>query len=447
MTGFLHRARPFLQSRAALAILLIFAAGLFLERAAENGRAVNTRVSRTDQGAYINYAIKLKESGYTEVGSRNRMPMYPLLISLFLQPGDTQHTFFDRGKTVNTILALAGLCLVGAIFLSCFPRHHALNLLFLTTFTVFLFKAPHVQAELLYYLLTFGAFVLCWRLFQKPSWLRASLLGALVGVIHLTKASVLPGIFCFVVFYTLDTLWKNRPPLTAKMTRWVVPLITVVLFVAVIFPYIRKSKEIYGHYLYNVNSTFYFWCDSWEDAVARTKKAGDRHGWPDLKPEDTPSASNYLRTHSAGEILERIGKGLSRVNSSMRKSYGYYGILWAYTLFAAALLYWKRHLVWRIFRRRPMPVLAVLAYFSGYFLLVAWYSQIIDGNRFILGLFLPWLFTLAMVSVPLARRLKVTISGQTLPVLPAFNTIISLWLFVEILVICLHRVPRMYGGG
>ncbi len=105
------------------------------------------------------------------------------------------------------------------------------------------------------------------------------------------------------------------------------------------------------------------------------KKPATGSGWPDLKPEDTPSASNYLRTHSAGEILERIGKGLSRVNSSMRKSYGYHGILWAYTLFAAALLYWKRHLVWRIFRRRPMLVLAVLAYFSGYFLLVAWYTR------------------------------------------------------------------------
>ncbi len=43
------------------------------------------------------------------------------------------------------------------------------------------------------------------------------------------------------------------------------------------------------------------------------------------------------------------------------------------------------------------------------------------------------------VTLPWACRLKVTISGQTLPVLPAFNTIISLWLFVEILVICLTK--------
>lgn len=447
MTAVPPRLRSFLQSKAALVVLLVLASFLFLERASVNGRVVNTDVRKTDQGAYINYAIKLKESGYTEVGSRNRMPMYPLLLSVFVQPGETQHTFFERGKTINLLLSLAGLALVGAVFLHCFPRHHALNLLFLTAFTVFLFKAPHVQAEILYYLLTFGAFLLCWRLFKKPSFILAGLAGVIMGLTHLTKASVLPGLFCFVVYYGLDALWKNRPPLAARAWRWLLPAVSVLLFLAVIFPYIRKSKEIYGHYFYNVNSTFYFWCDSWEEAKARTKEAGDRQGWPDLKPEETPSAANYFRTHSPGQILERIGKGLSRVNSSMRKSYGYYGIGLTYSLFALGLIVWRRKLCLRLFLRRPMPVLAVLSYFGGYFLLVAWYSQIISGNRFILGLFLPWIFTLAAVSIPLARRLHVPVAGKKLPLLIVFNTAISLWLFIEIAVIFLLRVPTTYGGG
>ena len=447
MTAVSPALRKFLQSKAALIGLLVLASLLFLERSATNGRVVNHNVAKTDQGAYINYAIKLRESGYTEVGSRNRMPMYPLLLSVFVQPGETQHTFFDRGKTINLLLSFAGLVLVGAVFLQCFPRHHALNLLFLTAFTVFLFKAPHVQAEILYYLLTFGAFLLCWRLFKKPSFILAGLAGVIMGLTHLTKASVLPGLFCFVVYYALDALWKNRPSLASRARRWLLPAVTIALFLAVIFPYIRKSKEIYGHYFYNVNSTFYFWCDSWDEAKARTKEAGDRQGWPDLKPEETPSASNYFRTHSPSQILERIGKGLSRVNTSMRKSYGYYGIGLVYTLFALGLIYWRRRLCWRLFLRRPMPVLAVLSYFGGYFLLVAWYSQIISGNRFILGLFLPFLFTLAALSVPLARRFRVPLAGQKIPLLTVFNTLISLWLFVEIVLICLLRAPEMYGGG
>lgn len=436
-----------LQSKAALFALLALASLLFFERALENGAHANTLVSRTDQGAYINYAIKLKSSGYTDVGSRNRMPLYPLFISLFIEPQDTPASFFDRGKVINTGLSFAGLCFIGVVFFRHLPRHHALNLLLFTAFTVFLFKAPHVQAEILYYLLTFAGFLICWRLFQKPSWWLAGLLGVIFGLTHLTKASVLPGIFCFVVFYTLDTLWKNRPAVTQVVKRWSVAIISVLLFVAVIFPYISKSKEIYGHYFYNVNSTFYFWCDSWDEAEARTKAAGDRTGWPKLKPEDTPSLSTYLRTHTTWDIVDRIFTGMSRVSKSMFHSYGYYGILWAYTLFAVGLLIWKRRLAWRLFLRRPMPVLAIPAYFFGYFLLIAWYSQIISGNRFILGLFLPWLFTLAMISVPFARRVKLTIAGKNWPLLTTFNSIISLWLLIEILVNCFHRVPTLYGGS
>ncbi|HRJ70952.1 MAG TPA: hypothetical protein PLS03_01940 [Terrimicrobiaceae bacterium] len=436
-----------LGSRTALAILLALAALIFFERAQTNGRLVNTRVSRTDQGAYINYAIKLKASGYQEVGSRNRMPLYPLLLSTQLAPEDTQHTFFARGKTFNILLALAGLAGIAAVFLRSFPRHHAVNLLFLTAFTVFLFKAPHVQAEILYYVLTFAVFLACWRLFRKPSLPLAAFAGVLTGLGHLTKASVLPGIFCFAVFYVLDAIWKNRPPIAQPIRRMAVACLAAGAFLAVIFPYISKSKEIYGHYFYNVNSTFYFWCDSWDEAVARTKKAGDRSGWPDLRPEDTPSAANYLRTHSTGQILQRIGQGIMTVNYSMRKSYGYYGLLWAYTISAGLLLIWKKHLLWRLFVRRPMPVLALSAYFSGYFLLIAWYSQIIDGNRFILGLFLPWLFTLSIFIVRFTRRERISLPGLSVPVLTIFNTVISLWLLVEILVNCFVRIPTVYGGS
>ncbi len=447
MNESIRRWTAALSSRTALAILLALAALVFFERAQTNGRLVNTRVSRTDQGAYINYAIKLKASGYQEVGSRNRMPLYPLLLSVQLAPEDTQHTFFERGKTFNILLALAGLAGISAVYLNCFPRHHALNLVFLTAFTVFLFKAPHVQAEILYYLLTFAVFLAFWRLFRKPSLPLAVLSGILAGLGHLTKASVLPGVFCFAVFYVLDAVWRNHPRSARPVRRVALACMAVGAFLAVIFPYISKSKEIYGHYFYNVNSTFYFWCDSWDDAVARTKKAGDRSGWPDLRPEDTPSAANYLRTHSAGQILQRIGKGVMTVNYSMRKSYGYYGLLWTYTICAGLLLFWKKKLLWRLFLRRPMPVLALAAYFSGYFLLIAWYSQIIDGNRFILGLFLPWLFTLSVFLVRFTRRERISLSGFSLPVPAIFNTVISLWLFIEILVNCFARIPSVYGGS
>lgn len=436
-------------SRLLLALFLLLAAVLYLERAMTHGRLVNTNVGRTDQGAYIKNAIKYKDSDYTYVAPRNRMPIYPLYLSLFLREGDTQYTFFDRGKLLNLALTFAGVVIAGVVWLRRFPLHHALNVLLLTTFTALLFKAPYVQAETLYYFLTFLAFLLCWRLFRAPSWPAAFAAGALIGLGHLTKASVLPGLVCFVVFYLLDAWWKNRPPSAFRFKRLGLAVAVATVFLAVVFPYIKKSREIYGHYFYNVNSTFYIWCESWDDAEARTKSAGDRQGWPALPPDQVPSLSKYLREHSAWDIAYRIGRGMDRVNGSMRNSYGYYGFFLAYTAFALGLVAWRRKLAWRLFRRRPMPVLALLAYFAGYFVLVSWYSQIIAGNRFILGLFLPYFFTLSVLIVFLSRGLQVRLPGRPAPVplLTVFNSVISVWLGWEILFICLFRIPTAYGGG
>lgn len=451
---------------SAVLLALLFVAGifLFLNRAWENGRKVNTRISRTDQGAYIKQGILMRESDFTYVTPRNRMPLYPGLLALFLDkeslaqarrdyPVDKEFSkfvsqgFFEQGKRINIVLALGTALMAGAIFLGRFPRHHALNLTALAAFTVLLFKAPYVQAEILYYALTFAVFVLCWRLFGRPSWWVALAAGGLLGLAHLTKASVLPGLLVVAVFLPLDALWqkvKRGEPVFGKVAA---TLIVVGTFLAVVYPYIARSKQIFGHYFYNVNSTFYMWCDSWEEATERTREAGDRKGWPDLPPDQIPSFSNYLKTHTPGEIVWRIVKGCSVVFNSMMKSYGYLGLCLAYLSFAVFLLAWKWRLTLRLFLRRPFPPLALLAYFCGYYLLVAWYSPIIDGNRFVLGLFLPFLLTVSAVITRLAPRLRWSWKSRPCNALAVFNVVLSVWIAVEIVVICLVRIPGMYGGS
>lgn len=435
------------RSALLLALLLVFGSLLFFNRAAEHGRRVNRDITRTDQGAYIKQGIAMRNSDFAYVSPRNRMPLYPGILAMFLEK-DSEHTaFFETGKRLNTAIAFAGLVFVGLVFLCKFPRHHALNLLFLAAFTVFVFKAPYVQAEILYYLLTFAVFLLCWRLFGRPRLWIALLAGGILGLAHLTKASVLPGLLVIVVFLPLDALsqrWKSgRSPL-GKIGAAVV---VTAIFLAVVYPYIANSKRIFGHYFYNVNSTFYMWCDSWKEATSRTREAGDRKGWPDLSADQIPSLSNYLKTHTAGDIVWRIVKGISVVFNSMLKSYGYLGICVAYLAFAAFLVAWKWRLALRLFLRRPFPPLALLAYFCGYYLLVAWYSPIISGNRFILGLFLPFLFTVSSVIVALAPRLRWTWDGREYNAFAVFNTLMSAWIAVEITVICLWRITSDYGGS
>ena len=449
----MFRSIPAIPSRwqpAAWALLFILSALLFLERAAENGTRVNTDMRRTDQGAYADMVEKMRRKNFKYQTNRNRMPLYPAVMALGVEKGWKEPIIFEKAKTWNTWLALGGLVVVGTIFFLSLPAHAAANGIYLTAFTVFLFKAPHLQAEILYYLLFFFCFAAGWRLFRKPSAGLAIVAGALAGLAHLTKASIAPAIFCFVVYHLFDTFWRGwRSGFDAGqwLRRLAVPVLVVAAFLGVIWNYISESKRIYGHYFYNVNSTFYFWCESWEDAKSRTKEAGDRYGWPDLPPEEIPSASNYLKRHGALGVPDRLASGFSRVWKSMARSYGYFPFVLALGG-ASIFLFWRRRaLARRWFRKRPTSVVALLSFFGGYFALVAWYSQIISGNRFILALFLPFVFTTLLLINRWGRGIDVRIRGKEYPFIPLFHRIFSVALLLVIIRICTHTILQEYGGS
>ncbi|MEX1119355.1 MAG: hypothetical protein WEB60_11240 [Terrimicrobiaceae bacterium] len=431
-------------------VLLVLGAFLFFERAGVNAREVNTRIDRTDQGAYITYATRLKESGFSYVGSRNRMPLYPAFVAITSGDAATPGDVFAKAKIWNVWLALACLGVIAAIFFARLPRHAAMNAIFLVSFTVLIFKAPHVQAEVLFYTLSFLFFFLGWELFRKPTILKGTSAGLTAGLAHLTKASILPGMFCFVVFYALDAVWMTRKKFVFSK-RLMVSALTVVLlgagFGVLTGPYLLKSKELHGSYFYNVNSTYYIWCDSWKEAVAITEKAKEVGGWKNLPPDEIPSPANYWRTHTPVEIVSRLGKGISRVFESMRKSYGYFPFLVGLSAASLLLAIHQRRLVWRLFLRRPFPILALGCYFGGYFVLIAWYSQIIMGNRFILALFLPYVFTHMVFLCTFSRGLTARIGGKPFSVPTLFQTAFSVWLLVAIGIICVFRIPVQYGGS
>lgn len=441
--------RPSWVRFGAVALLLILSAGLFVNRALENGERVNTQINRTDQKAYINYAEWMKESNYQLIGARNRMPVYPFILSLTRDLKESDEAFFEKAKVFNIGLTLGAVAIVGVVFLLSFPLHTGLNLLLFSAFFVFLFRAAYVQAEISYYLFSFLAFFVLWKLFAKPSWWWAIAGGLLLGISHLTKASILPGVLTFGVFYGADLLWC-----AAKTRQWKIgfkrlalTLLVLGVFLGTIFPYIQKSKEIYGHYFYNVNSTFYFWCDSWEEAKERTRAFGDRVGWPNVPADELPSAANYLKTHTPSQIIERLAVGSYDLLGIMVRSYGYYPLLLIYFIAALLLIGWRWKLCWRLFIRRPMPVLAILALFIGYYLLSAWYTQIISGNRIVLALFLPFLFTLASVITFLSRGQALPIGKFRFPFLLFVNIVVSCYLAIDIFLISTDRILRLYGGS
>jgi len=100
------------------------------------------------------------------------------------------------------------------------------------------------------------------EMLRTPSWVLGLATGVTLGLTHLTKASVLPGIALFALcFAAKQALWLVRSQAERQRSSrwhvaWVALALTLLAFLATIYPYIRDSKLRFGRYFYNVNSTF-----------------------------------------------------------------------------------------------------------------------------------------------------------------------------------------------
>jgi hypothetical protein len=430
-------------------------AGLYWYGAYKQMTEVNTGSGYIDQDAYMLYAMDLYESHYTYIGDHNRMPVYPFLQSLFYQSKMRKRIFFQEGQLRNLILSLPLLAILIFIFFRRFKPIHALNFSLIVAFTIFIFKAGWFQAELLFYFLNFIMFLLLWRILQRPSYLLAILAGLVAGIAHLTKASILPGLVTWLLAAGLQHLWlafKNRGQLfkagisVLSNTRvWIVPL-TGLVFLATVFPYIQTSKRVFGSYFYNVNSTFYIWYDSWEQATNGTKAHGDRVGWPDMPADQIPSMSKYLREHTPAQILMRFVNGAQAVMDQVIHSYGYFKYIafYASLLLLAAILKWKQ--AWQLIRANLFLALFALLYFATYFLLYFWYAPITSDNRLILAQFIPLFFTISAGLQALLSETHIQIGKMKLQALPAINLLVLCVLSVDIYLILTTRIVQMIGG-
>ena len=440
---------------AALIGLTVIIAGLYWYGAVEQLGRVNVDMTQTDQFAYMTYARNLRESNYTFTGERNRMPVYPFLQSLFYRAGMTDEAFFTQGKYVNLVLSLfllVGLAFIFSRFLSFLS---SLNLILIISFLVFVFKAPFFQAELLFYFLSFCLFLLMWRLLQRVSWQLAILTGIVAGLAHLTKASILPGLVLFLVLATVKWGWvavrsRHAPGDPVSSRSALSPLLGVLLvgvfFLITVFPYINTSKRIFGQYFYNVNSTFYMWYDSFEEAKHGTGAHGDDYGWPDMPPEEIPSISKYLREHTPEQIARRFVDGAVTVLGNTLPSYGYFKYILIYVcLFCIAILWsWQR--AKQAVISNPILSLFLVFYFASYLLLYAWYTPIAPGNRFVLALFIPLMFTISYGLQTLLRSTQIGAGGTSVGALLANNSAILVVVLVDIYFVLTERVGSMYGG-
>ena len=129
---------------------------------------------RGDQAAYLEYAKQMRLSGYAFEGDRNRMPLYPFLLSLIYRNGMNDAQFLEKARTFNinlTIVLLLGLFL---IFRKFFPPFYSVALLATAAFGLYIYRARVVHVEPLFYFVGFAMFLLLARMLVAPGFVLAS---------------------------------------------------------------------------------------------------------------------------------------------------------------------------------------------------------------------------------------------------------------------------------
>jgi hypothetical protein len=410
--------KPFLRQRSvAIVVLLILT--IYGFEAHARRRALSTPPSMGDQGAYLGYARHQYESNYTVVEDRNRMPIFPFLLSRIYEPALSEAQFLTRAQAFNVNLSILLLFLLFLIFRRFFPPWQAVALLSGTAFCVFMYRAINAQAEVLFYFVSFCAFVLLLRMLSTPRWWLAALGGAIMGLAHLTKASVLPAVIVWIVVSLAQIIWivrkHGRDRWTEAWRRAGMLLVVIATFVAVIFPYIQTSKRIYGQYFYNVNSTFVFWCDTWPQAWEFLSEHGDKDQWRSLPPDQIPSFSKYWREHSLAQMAGRLIRGSWNQVTQNAMAIGYYKLALAFA--AAGAVLFRRHQVRarQLLAENPFGATFCVLFFCGYFVLYAWYQTLVADTRFILALFLPSAFAASLFLMRLGKDRTITVARRELP--------------------------------
>lgn len=445
----------------ALGIALFFLS-LYLD-VAQQQSPVNNDLTRSDQGAYMNFARRAYESNLQFTGNRNRMPLYPWIQALFYSPQMDDEAFFQQGKQLNIALSLLCLLTLGIAFFAKFSKIYAFYSILFIAFLVFAIKSPFFQTEILFYTLFSFAFILSLDTLISPKWYKPIGVGLLFALAHLSKASAMFGLFIFISSYGIlfrHKLFRRR--LDGEEVRRILyhALAPLVVFMILLFPYFQESKERYGSYFYNVNTTFYMWHDTWREANNGTRAAGDHAGWPKLPDEEIPSLSKYLKEHSLSDIISRFRLGAKRFiwagcNDQFSPfAYGYCNQVVLNVMMVAVCL-----LFFAVFRggrvkssyKNTQAAWWIILFFGLYGLSFIWYLPISSragGVRMLLALVIPLLWTVgAVVHAPQMQSFQFMILRRPVKVFHIAYLLMILTVFYELYWVAAFRAAEMYGGA
>jgi hypothetical protein len=261
--------------------------------------------------------------------------------------------------------------------------------------------------------------------------------GAFAALAHLTKAAMLPLMAIFLAACGLDAFRAKSKGATERGI--VTAVIAGATFLALLSPYLLTNKHVFGHYFYNVNTTFYVWYDDWPHASVGTILHGDGVGWPAMPPDELPSASRYWHEHTIAQIAARVAHGFEDMAVRSYRTFWYLNYLLLYVAFALVVGWERRTQVANVFRRFPSAGFFLVAYALVYLMGTAFYEPVsgTGTTRFLLAHVLPLMFVLSVI---------LTRQGFVTPLTRRFHLLVSALLAFDLLFVIWPRLMTTYGG-
>ncbi|MEI6534245.1 MAG: hypothetical protein WCN98_02805 [Verrucomicrobiaceae bacterium] len=431
-------------------------------------------------------------------------PLWPWIAAWFAEPGQpvsaedevtpADREFFNRGRWFNVFMTLSFLVILGIASCRIFTLPAACNLTLLGGLGALLPRSAYFQPEPLYFILFFLTWVACVCALKRNSLWIYGLIGVLGGVAYMAKGSISPLLMIFVgvsslrcVWELLSARWRGFVISSTNLWHWRNHLIGIVVLGAAhlmtVGPRLAQAQENFGDPFHSYPA-YWMWMDSFggPETIDDPKTCFgwmDRHNTRDelteMLPADRPSPSNYWRTHSREEVLNRLKDGTwSRVSEffwppkqtpiarSGTSQKPWRGVLewrglylaWLFLILLALLvvLFWvapkPEHAGHLVFRHGTIAtVLFVSGSFAAYSLAYGWYSPIArgDGDRFMLSLYLPLAFSLVWGAENILQRIRLRkgsawiARGYLAAQWILFAAVV--WRVVEIL-----QSPKFYNG-
>jgi len=389
-----------LSGRWVAAIALVVIGILFYNSAIDHAANIIADPMHSDQQVYINFAKKVHGSNFSYTGDRNQTPLYPFFQAFFYRSGLSDQDFFSQGKQRNIFLSMALLGGLFIIFRRYFSLHRSLILAVIVAFSIFIFKAPYFTVENLYYFLNFVSFLGMASMLISPSIRVGIFTGVVVALAHYAKAMILPALAIFCSIFILKELWRtfaSKHFQRIHIQNWISLAALVLSYLVILSPYIKESKEIFGRYFYNQNSTFFIWYDDFSTARADSEEYGYGKHWPDIPPDEIHCLRNYVRQHSLREIVNRFIYGMQAQFHYAANLYNgiSYPLLYVFVLIGAMFANFQS--IWREIVKYRFVVSFVSLFFIAYFWVFAWYTPIAAGPRFLGCLLVPFMFSIFIV--------------------------------------------------